>query len=151
MKSRLADVADVRAGYPFRGKVVDDPNGSLSVVQMKDINDAGHLDPTGCLHIAEEAAHGKHLLKLGDVLLQSRGSKFPAGMIDAEIRGVAALGLHLLRPGKSVLPEYLAWIMNHPRIRETLGEMARGSYVPFLSVQDLKELKVPLPPIETQR
>lgn len=151
MQSRLADVADVRTGFPFRGKVMDDPSGELAVVQMKDISDAGLLDAGGYLRINEEPAHGRHLLKQGDVLLQSRGTKFPAGVVDAEVHGIAALGLHVLRPGERVLPAYLAWVMNHPATREALRGIARGSYIPFLSKGDLVDLKIPVPPIQTQR
>ena len=150
MQSRLADVADVRTGFPFRGKVMGDPTGNLAVVQMKDISDAGHLETGGCLLIKEVSAHGRHLLQQGDVLLQSRGAKFPAGVVDAEVHGIAALGLHVLRPRERLLPEYLAWVMNHPTTREALRGMARGSYIPFLSKADLADLKIPVPPIKTQ-
>lgn len=151
MQSRLADIADVRTGFPFRGKVMDDPSGNLAVVQMKDVSDAGLLDAGSYLRIKEVSAHSRHLLKQGDVLLQSRGAKFPAGVVDAEVHGIAALGLHVLRPGERLLPEYLAWVMNHPTTREALRSIARGSYIPFLSKADLADLKVPVPSIQTQR
>jgi hypothetical protein len=151
MHTKLANIADIRTGFPFRSKVIDDPSGKIAVVQMKDIGDAGRLDPNGYLHIQEEPAHGRHLLRQGDVLLQSRGSKFPAAMLETDINGIAALGLHVLRPGKEVLPEYLSWVMNHPQIRDSLIGLARGSYIPFLSKADLAELRVPLPPLATQQ
>src|SRR5690606_10949961 len=102
MQSTLADVADVRTGLTFRGTVLDDPTGSLAVVQMKDISDAGRLDASEGLRIREEPAHSRHLLKQGDVLLQSRGSKFPAAVVNADVHGIAALGLHILRPGQQL-------------------------------------------------
>lgn len=151
MQARLADIAEVRTGFPFRGKVQNDPSGTLAVVQMKDIVDAGHLDRSGSIRIQEEPAHGRHLLRRGDVLLQSRGSKFPAAVVDDDIHGIAALGLHVLRPGKTVIPEYLSWVMNHPLMREALVGLARGSYIPFLSKADLAGLSIPLPPLPTQR
>lgn len=151
MKMRLADVADVRTGYPFRGKVWDDPAGNLAVVQIKDISDVGHLKPDGCLRIAEESAHTKHLLRQGDVLLQSRGINFPSGVVDMPIHGIAALGLHVIRPDvRQVLPEYVAWVMNQPSSREALKNMARGSSVPFVSKQDLAEFQLPVPSLKMQ-
>jgi hypothetical protein len=151
MKRRLADVAEVRTGYPFRGKVLDDPRGTLAVVQMKDVSSVGQLHTDNYLHIKEEPAHGRHLLQLGDVLLQSRGSNYPAGAVVDQVHGIAALGLHVLRPGKEVLPEYLAWVMNHPTTRGSLREIARGSYIPFLSKTDLVDFLIPVPPIPTQQ
>jgi hypothetical protein len=150
MHSRLADVADVRTGFPFRGKVMEDPSGKLAVVQMKDISDAGLLEASEYLRINEEPAHSRHLLKQGDVLLQSRGTKFPAGVVDTEVHGIAALGLHVIRPGERLLPTYLAWVLNHPVSREAIRGVARGSYIPFLSKGDLADLKIPVPPIQTQ-
>ena len=147
----LVDIADVRAGFPFRGRVAPVPEGTLAVVQMKDVDSLCGLDPGSCIRILDEGArHGRHKLELGDVLMQSRGSKFPAVVIDKPLHGIAALGLFVIRPRVDVLPEYLGWILNQPRTRELLRGIARGTYVPFLSRTDLEALSVPVPPKDQQ-
>lgn len=151
MDVRLADVAEIRTGYSFRGKIADDPLGTLAVVQMKDVRDIGHLDSEGCIRIREEPAHRRHLLQSGDVVLQARGSTFPAGMVEAPFHGIAAFGLHVLHLSNKVLSEYLVWALNHPTLQAAMSGMAQGSSVPFLSKSSLESLPIPLPPLATQR
>ena len=38
MKKRLRDIAEIRIGYQFRGKVTPDPTSDVRVVQIKDID-----------------------------------------------------------------------------------------------------------------
>src|ERR1017187_1945202 len=152
MMRRLADIAEIRTGFPFRGRVEPVPGGALAVVQMKDVDESAGLNPRGCLRIADEPnRYDRHLLEVGDVLLQSRGHKFPAVVFDKPLHGVAALGLMVIRTSSAAVPEYLNWLLNHPRTRETLRASARGTYVPFISRSALGELRVPLPPIGAQR
>lgn len=151
MDVRLADVAELRTGYSFRGKVVDDPAGGLAVVQMKDVGDIGHFKPEDCIRITEEPAHRRHLLQPGDLLLQARGSMFPAVVVEVPFHGIAAFGLHVLHPSDKVLPEYLVWALNHPMLQAVMSGMAKGSSVPFLSKSSLADLQVPIPSLEAQR
>jgi restriction endonuclease S subunit len=150
VKKRLADVADVRTGFPFRKAVQSALNGTLAVVQMKDIDESAGLDLDGLTLIEDEPdRYAQHLLQIGDVLLQSKGNKFPAGAIDKPVHGIAALGLMVIRP-RHVAPEYLRWVLNQPRTRDDLRAAAKGTYVPFLSRAAVEALTVPIPAIETQ-
>lgn len=151
MKKRLADIADIRIGYPFRTAIKPIEGGTLAVVQMKDVDESVGLITEGCLRIEDEPErYAKHLLQIGDVLLQSRGSKFPSVVFDKQLRAVAALGLVVIRPGMEVLPAYLNWLLNQSRTREGLRAVAQGTYIPFLSKADIEGLNVLLPPLETQ-
>lgn len=151
MKQRLANVADVRTGFPFRKAVEAAPNGTLAVVQMKDIDDLAGLNLGACVLIEDDPKrYAQHMLKMGDVILQSRGNKFPAAVVDKPVHGIAALGLMVIRP-HAVIPEYLKWIFNQPRTREALRGAAQGTYVPFLSRSAVEDIQIPLPTVETQR
>jgi restriction endonuclease S subunit len=150
VKKRLADIADVRTGFPFRKAVQPVLGGTLAVVQMKDIDESAGLDLTGLMHIEDEPGrYQQHLLYIGDVLLQSKGNKFPAAALDKPVHGIAALGLMIIRP-RLVSPEYLRWILNQPRTRDDLRTAAKGTYVPFLSRAAVETLSVPVPAMETQ-
>lgn len=151
MDVRLADVAQIRTGYSFRGKIDDDPAGGLAVLQIKDVRGTGHLTPDDCIHIKDGPAYAGHFLESGDVVVQSRGNAFPAGQIEAPFHGIAAFGLHVVHPSPKLLPAYLTWLLNHPAVQAMLDGMARGSRIPFLSKASLAELRIPLPPLETQR
>ncbi len=152
MTTRLADIAEIRMGYPFRAAVKPVEGGRLAVVQMKDVGESVGLIPEACLRIEDEPRRfDKHLLRVGDVLLQSRGSKFPSVVLDKPLHAVAALGLIVIRPGREVLPAYLSWLLNQSRTREGLRAAAQGTYIPFLSKADIAGLNVSLPALETQR
>ena len=152
MKMRLAEIADIQMGYPFRTAVKPVDGGTLAVVQMKDVDESAGLIPEACLRIQDEPRrYEKHLLQVGDVLLQSRGSKFPSVVFDKPLYAVAALGLIVIRPREKVLPVYLSWLLNQARVREALRAVAQGTYIPFLSKADVEGLNVSLPPLETQQ
>jgi len=53
---------------------------------------------------------------------------------------------------KNVNAEYIAWWFNHPKIQQRFFRVhGIGSAIPFLSLKDLEQFKVPLPPPETQK
>ena len=81
-----------------------------------------------------------------------RGSRHPVAVVEPGIRGIAANGLHVIRPRtERILPNYLAWWLNHPVSQDTLiSKVARGQYIPFVSKADLLEFLVPVPPLDVQ-
>lgn len=151
MDVRLADVAQIRTGFSFRGKIDDDPTGEVAVLQTKDVDASGHLTPDVRIHIKDGPAYAGHFLEPGDVVVQSRGNAFPAGQVEAPFHGIAAIGLHVVRPSPKLLPAYLAWVLNHPTMQATLSGVARGSRISFLSKASLADLRIPLPLLEVQR
>ncbi len=67
------------------------------------------------------------------------------------MHGMAALGLHVIRPNRKHLrSEYLAWFMNHPKTQAKLKDTARGSYIPFVAKGDLAAFSIPVPSLEVQ-
>jgi restriction endonuclease S subunit len=148
----LADVADVFTGYPFRGKVYPEEGGDLAVVQIKDVDAAAGLRLEDLIMLrAEGGKYDRYLLSTGDVLFQSRGSRHPVAVVRDGMHGIAALGLHVIRPNKKhIRPEYLAWFMNHPKTQAKLKDTARGSYIPFVAKGDLAAFSIPIPSLEVQ-
>lgn len=152
MLQRLQDLAEVSTGYPFRGKIYPEEDGDIVVLQIRDINaSAGLTLGDGIRLHGKDGQYDRYLLKPGDILFQSRGNQHPVGVVSLPLRGIAALGLHVLRPDpRRVRPDYLAWYLNHPNTQAKLKDSARGSQIPFISKGDLVEFLVPVPPIEIQ-
>jgi hypothetical protein len=152
MWHRLRDVAEITTGYPFRGKVYPEEGGDVVVVQIKDIDAESGLTADRALQLRGEGGkYDRYLLAAGDVLFQSRGSRHPAALVDTTIRGIAALGLHVLKPNRRrIRPEFLVWYLNHPNAQAEIKDIAKGSYVPFVSKAALGELRLPVPPMQTQ-
>ena len=68
----LCDIAEIRAGYPFRGAVPDMPDGLCQVIQPKDVFGGGIIDEVA-LRFTPERLKPDYLLKNGQILLSSRG------------------------------------------------------------------------------
>jgi hypothetical protein len=149
----LGNVADVSTGYPFRKKVEPEEGGDVVLVQLKDMDGVEGVAASGAIALRNEGGkYERYLLQAGDLLFQSRGSRHPVAVVGAGIRGIAATGLHTIRPHRGrVLPEYLSWWLNHPVSQEKLvSKVARGQYIPFVSKADLLAFLVPVPSLDVQ-
>ena len=84
----LGDVANLRSGYPFRSGLTPDSDGTIAVVQGRDVEaDRLHFRPVGPLvRIMKEELRrvSEHFLQPGDVLLMARGPRNYAAVVEAE-------------------------------------------------------------------
>jgi hypothetical protein len=149
----LGRIAAVSAGFPFRKKLKPEPGGDVAVVQFRDFNATASLAGPKAVMLHGDDRYERFLLQAGDLLFQSRGSRHPVAIVESDVRGIAASGLHTVRPDtQRALPEYLAWWLNHPASQAKFkDEVARGTNVPFVSVRDLMKFMVPVPSLEAQR
>lgn len=152
MWTPLGDVARVSTGYPFRKKVETEDGGDIVLVQIKDIAAEGISSSRTIMLRGEAGKYDNHLLEEGDILFQSRGSSHPVAVVQSGIRGIAATGLHIVRTDRRrAMPSYLAWWLNHPQSQAKLAnDVARGTYIPFVSKGDLERFLVALPPLAVQ-
>lgn len=156
MMKPLGEVATVSTAYPFRSKVDSEEGGDVAVIQMRDINadNAEGLPTSGAIMVRNVGGkYDRHLIGDGDLLFQSRGSRHPVQVIRVGGPAIAGSGLHLIRvTSASIVPEYLAWWLNHPTSQSRLvTDVARGTYIPFVSKGDLERFQVPVPPVEVQK
>lgn len=150
---KLADIARVDSGYHFRGRIKNDPEGRLGVIQAKDFSDDLRLVPDGIVRVAEGSNPGPYVLWSGDVLFLSRGHR-PWAVVVGELplMCIVPSSFYILRVEPQLIrPGYLAWFLNQPSTQTTLRSIMRGSNIPFISKADLQELSVPLPDLTTQQ
>src|SRR5437773_1939229 len=131
----LDDIASVSTAYPFRKKVDSEEGGDVVIIQMRDLDVANAEGATGTGGIRlrnEGGKYDRYFVREGDLLFQSRGSRHPVVVVREGVRGIAGSGLHVIRPTSgAVVPEYLAWWLNHPVSQSTLAkDVARGTYIP---------------------
>jgi hypothetical protein len=74
--THLRDVAYIRAGHPFRGAVEVFADGSVAVVQMKDILPTGQIDWSSTVCTELMGRKDPDWLKQGDLLFISRGNRY---------------------------------------------------------------------------
>jgi len=132
MSVTMVDIAEVRMGYSFRGRLETDAEGDVAVIQMKDIDDANLLHPEGLARIHMPDLKDRHLVRAGDLLL--------------------AAPMLLIRPNTELVePAYLQWFINHPATQAALAGRAAGTAVKMIGKGVLDSLEVALPPLERQR
>jgi hypothetical protein len=141
----LAQLAEVQMGYAFRSRLEHDPQGTVAVIQMKDIDDANLLHVEQALRVALPQGKTRHLLRGGDLLFRSRGRSNGVALVAQGIGpSVLSAPMLLIRPHK-VLPAYLCWYLNAPATQAQLSALSEGTSVRMISAEALKALDVPLP------
>jgi restriction endonuclease S subunit len=86
------------------------------------------------------------------VLLIARGPRNDAATFTwGGGEAVAASHLMILRTeGRIAFPDYLTWFLNLPATQAKIRAMRSESTVPFVAVEALGRLRVPVPSIEVQ-
>lgn len=153
---RLEKIASIRMGYPVRTKVERDPNGTISIIQMKDIDKYNRLDSSDIYIVQMEDSMKKHFLAENDILFRSRGVSTTAALVPKELENsIAAAPLTVIRVksnySKKVDPAYLAWYINQPRTQQQLSRLAAGTSLLHINLSALTDLEVDIPPINKQK
>lgn len=158
MHTTLGQIATLRAGYPFRSSIKADPDGTVALIQGRDV-DANRLRiapaQDGLAQISSNGIRNlaEHLLRTGDVILMARGPRNYAVPI-GEISGQAIVpgSFHVLRPDeKLVLPPFLAWWLNQNASQTFMKANNSGTTIPMISLDVLRALPVQLPTLDVQR
>ena len=153
MKQALGDIAEIRNGYPFRGRISDDPAGDIAVLTIKDIAPGEIQAHEGLMRIQASDLNNleRYLLQEGDVIFQSRGFRHGAIVVAEPMQAIAAQGLYQIRPDSSdVLGGYLAWYLNHENCQRQLLNTAQGTRIQLIPRRELTSLHIAVPPMDVQ-
>ncbi|MGE0114093.1 MAG: restriction endonuclease subunit S [Steroidobacteraceae bacterium] len=148
----LPDIAEIRMGYSFRGRLESNFAGDVSVIQMKDIDEANTLRPESLTQVFMPDLADRHCVQKGDLLFRSRGGSYGAALVVIElVRTVLAAPMLLVRPVHAqVNPAYLQWVLNHPDTLAKLVALEAGTSVKMISKAALEQLEIPLPSLQEQ-
>jgi restriction endonuclease S subunit len=152
-RALLREVAQVRAGYPFRSAIEESTRGTLAV-QLKDIRQGDVLDWSETIKTElSRSATAEERLRPGDILFVFRGTHNFAVLVDT-VPGpaVASTQFMMLRVGKpeTLLPGFLAWQINQPPAQEYFRTAAEGTAQRSLRRAVIEALEVVVPPLEFQ-
>ncbi|MEO1430285.1 MAG: restriction endonuclease subunit S [Cyanobacteria bacterium J06633_8] len=151
-KVKLKNIASIRLGYPFRTKIERNPEGTVGVIQMKDIDDYNCLDLSDVYKVQLDDAE-KHLLHQHDILFCSRGVSKTTALVTEDIKPyVAALSLMVIRvKSKKVDPAYLVSYLNQPYGQYQISRISEGTSLSMVSKSALENLVINLPSLEKQK
>jgi hypothetical protein len=152
VKFPLANIAKVRSGVAFREAIRHVEGAPIAIVQAGDIGADGLVDPAKLLRVSAVPVQGG-LPKLapGEVLLQSRGQTYRAGLVPHHVGPmVATASVLVITPGAAVRPSYLAHYLNDPVTQAELRALATGATIANLKKSELEKLEVLMPSLEDQ-
>jgi restriction endonuclease S subunit len=150
---KLGQLVEIRSGYQFRKGVSHDPMGKARVLQLKNVTDSSTINWENLEQVSDEGIGKDYFLRVGDVLLSARGTKNQSILVDREVRAVVAPNYLLVLRIKSdkLRAGYLAWYLRQPQAQIQIERARRGTTIQLLSREELADLTVPLPPLQTQQ
>ena len=154
--ARVADIATIRNGYAFRGRIEPDENGDTRVIQASDLTQDTALD-TGklaCVQLGKKAS--RYGINQNDIVFMARGLRQLAYRpVRTPVTGkpvITAFGLLVVSAKTSdVIPEYLHWVLNTQRVQQRIQVLKDGTSVSFISDANFGNVEIPLPAIDAQK
>jgi len=150
----LSDFVEITVGYPFRGKIPEQHGTGIYAVQMKDVISANQIGWASCVETELQGKKKPAWLKVGDVLVVSRGSKNYAALVgsDAErIKAVASPHFFVLSNfSEKVSPQYIQWFINQSPSQNYFQREAEGTLTKSIRRSVLENLPIAVPSIEKQ-
>ena len=148
--AQLCNIAEIRAGYPFRGSVPDMPDGLCQVIQPKDVFGGGIIDKVA-LRFTPERLKPDYLLKDKDILLSSRG-EFKAALYKGKSKTLASNLLFVLSlKEKAFLPEYLVFYLNSKSGQAQMAARKNPGTLQAIVRSGIESLDIPPLPIKRQK
>ncbi|MDQ1246986.1 MAG: Restriction endonuclease subunit [Actinomycetota bacterium] len=124
------------------------------VVMPTNIRDL-QISTVGIARVADEHVErlSRHKLRAGDIVYSRRGDVEKCALVAPEEESwLCGTGCLLVRvAGPHVDARYLAYALSLPKTRDWITSHAVGATMPNLNTEVLREVPLPLPPIEAQR
>nr|WP_289073124.1 restriction endonuclease subunit S [uncultured Halomonas sp.] len=153
----LQSIATIQPGYPFRGKLELDGNGDAFVVQYRHLVVGEALyDPQGKTldQVTLPGRKRPEYLCSGDILFMAKGTRNGAAVVQELPHNTVCTPnfyhIRLTSSACNVLPEFLAWQLNHVDAQRYFAMCSQGSAAPSITKSQLGNLPIVIPPIEQQ-
>lgn len=154
MNKKLKQIAAVQMGFSFRSSIKAAKNGTVSVVQMKDLLDDNTVRLSNLMKIDLETVKDHHLVRKGDLIFRSRGLTTTSAILLGDpgraIVSAPLFRIRIIEPGE-ILPEYLNWYISQQHAQIFLNSRAIGTAQKMISMETLTELEIVLPSLPKQR
>ena len=148
----LRDVCEVQMGFSARERLEPVASG-MHAIQQGDITAEGTFNGFDDLRVPLGTGSNQHLVRLGDVLLRSRGTAVAAWAVSEDLRdaAIALSPLYILRPAPDRLhPGYLAWMLMRPAAQAHFARESVGSNLKMIRRAAIESIPIELPPLDVQ-
>jgi restriction endonuclease S subunit len=151
---KLKTYAEIFSGFTFRTLPANDPDGIVTIIQPKDIDQAtGMVMYQTALKTNEFSGDSKHYLRCGDILISAKGKSTPIILYDGdEKKAIGSASLTIIRPKEKILSSnYISWYLQLPTTQQYLQASKTGTTVLNLSVKAVEEIDCWLPDLKEQQ
>ena len=157
MLIKLKDIADVIAGYAFRGAIKPDISGDTFILQARNITQEDEIKHiSDFTKISFNSLRTAAFLKKNDIVMTSRGmgpGSFRTTVVKfSDDNVLATSSVHIIRiKDSNVVPEYLSLYLDSTNGQNDIFMNVSGSYIKTILRKDLEDIEVPLPSIDKQK
>lgn len=148
MIQKFKDMVKIRSGVFAQS----DMDPELYYIQSTDFDKQRNWNKTLNPLLNNSSKFSKHILSVGDILFVAKGRDFFAVVYDGLFQPAVASTTFLVFQVQvdSVIPEYLAWYINHPQTQALLWNLAKGSAMPSISKSIIEQIEIPVPELSKQ-
>jgi type I restriction enzyme S subunit len=150
----VGDIAELTDG-PFGSnlKTAHYTESGPRIVRLQNIGEGSFRDERA--HITQEHYEqlAKHAVRPGDVLAASFGQRAPRACLVPDWLGPAIVKADCIRVRTHdvIAPGFLMWMLNSPPVRKQASSSIKGIGRPRLGLGGIRQLDIPLPPLNEQR
>ncbi|MBX3292674.1 MAG: N-6 DNA methylase [Acidobacteria bacterium] len=138
----------------YRGKTPEKTTSGIPLITAKNVRD-GYIDPEPREYIAEADYDGwmtRGIPETGDVLITTEAPLGNVAMVPTSGKYALAQRLIALCPDRgAMLGEFLMDLLRSDRMQTAIIARQSGTTVYGIKASELKQIEIPLPPLETQR
>lgn len=154
-KEPLKDIASIRAGYDFRGKILETPGSGIGVIQLRNCSLERGVDWQEIVETTVIEKSKTPWLTNGDILFAARGGRYYALTVRQPATAqfaalLAAPHFYILRLNNDSIPEFVTWQLNALPCRQYFESVAVGSAMKSIRRDALSKTPLYIPSIETQ-
>ncbi len=151
---KLSSIATVRSGLVLSRKLSRVPTEYRYLcLNLRSINPKGYIE-IGLLdtYDAIEPLGDEYLTQPGDIIVRL-SAPYTAVLIDSTTAGIIiSSNFSLIRPDMStVVPEYLAWLLNTPKVKKQMFESASGNMLGAIKPSFFNNFDLVPLPVEDQK
>lgn len=153
-RMKLGDIATVRSGLVLSRKQSREPSGiRYPLLNLRSINPRGYIDleQTDVFDAVEQLAP-EYLSQVGDVVVRL-SVPYTAVLIDEMTEGmVISSNFVIIRTDRrTILPEYLFWLINTPKVKRSIYENTGGNMLGAIKAKYFAEFEISALPISDQQ
>lgn len=152
MQVKLENIAEIRAGHPFRGAIKESNDGNGYVIQTRDQSEDGVIDWSELVYTQITGRNEPEWLKQGDIIFSARGLRNLASSIPDLDRAIVCSPHYFVISvlPHHVIPEFLAWQLNQTIAQRYFQQSAEGSAQRTIRRAILENTPISVPSIEMQ-